>query len=366
MTSNMSLISRSSSTTTPRSARYVSKSPEGVRSPTSKSKPYEDSPAKEVPSVSTTAETDAVPVISLSDSEDDYIDSVHATSKSSMFEKEPAKPGPIETPILPRLEDEDKELAECIARAREGTRRKKFSPLDTSLSRDGRAPILGNSGRFGSPVSGPDPVVTIFISSSIEGTKPCLFKRKLSQRLKDVRIGWCDKQFVDGQPMPESVKSEIFLTWRMKRVFDVTTCKAMGVKVNSCGMLCSDGDDFDPEGRIHLEAWTEELFEQHKKQKAAERKRLVLDPLDDEEPEVVKAPVVPKVKIILKSKDAELKLQVGPTTPISKLIATFRANKQIPHDKFISLFLDGDELDPGILVADTDLEDMVTIDVHIN
>jgi Ubiquitin-2 like Rad60 SUMO-like len=335
-----------------------------VRSPISKSKPYQDSPTNEVLSVSVRVETDAVPVISLSDSEDDS-DLVHTASRSLMFEKEPEKPGPIETPILPRLEDEDKELAECIARAREGTRRKKFSPLlQTSLLHDGVASSL--SGGFGSPVSGPDPVISIFISSRIEGAKPCLFKRKLSQRLKDIRVGWCDIQFIGGQPMPESVKSEIFLTWRMKRVFDVTTCKAMGVKVNSRGMLCSDGDDIDPEGRIHLEAWTEELFEQHKEQKAAERKRLVRDPLEDEEPEVIKAPVAPKVKIILKSKDAELKLQVGPTTPISKLIATFRANKQIPHDKFISLFLDGDELDPGILVADTDLEDMVTIDVHIN
>lgn len=165
--------------------------------------------------------------------------------------------------------------------------------------------------------------------------------------------------------MPEAIKSGVFLTWRMKRVFDVTTCKALGVKVNAQGMLCSDGDDFDNEGPIHLEVWTEELFELHKEQQAAERKRLVRDPLE-EEPEAPKEPPTQKLRIILKSKDDVLKLQVKPTTPISKLITSFRVNKRVPHDKSITLFLDGDEIDPDSLVSDTDLEDMVTIDVHVN
>ena len=164
----------------------------------------------------------------------------------------------------------------------------------------------------------------------------------------------------------------IFLTWRGNKVFDVTTCKALGLTADGLGRLRINGEGFDEEGRIHLEAWTEEIFDEFKKQKAAERKRLVLDPMEEEEEEEPKPEEisskeeVQKFRIILKSKDGtEFKIQVSPTTPISKMIAAFRHKNKIEGNINISLYLDGDKLDPNSLVGDADLEELTNIDVHM-
>jgi hypothetical protein len=75
---------------------------------------------------------------------------------------------------------------------------------------------------------------------------------------------------------------------------------------------------------------------------------------------------VQKFRIILKSKDRlEFKIQVKPTTQISKMISVFRDNYKIAGNVIISLYLDGDKLDPNSMVGDADLEELTTIDVHV-
>jgi hypothetical protein len=330
-------------------------------------------------------------VISLSDSEDETITKSKSDSilpqvdlgSDSDVEDEIFKPSkPVIQPVQEIIEEED-EFAEYVAKAREGARRRDLERLDPgksharsgSISSDGsntKLEKINTDLSSKSSLPEPDPIVHILVSSRIEGTRPLILRRKLSQRLKDVRIAWCDKQVVDGQPVSEETKRQIFLTWRGSRVWDLTTCKSMGVQVDSRGKVRNDEEGFNGEGQVHLEAWTEEIFADYKKKKAAERKRLALNPLDeeeDEEPEIeelIAVDEVQKLRIILKSRDKkETKLVVSPNHLISKLIGAFRSQNKLGQEVEISLHFDGEKLDPASTVADADVEDMNTIDVHV-
>jgi len=215
-----------------------------------------------------------------------------------------------------------------------------------------------------------DPIIEIFISSYIQETKPLKVRRKLSQDLKSVRLSWCDRQMFDGQPMGEGVRASIFLTWRGMRLFDFSTCKSMGLKVGPNGKFRSDGEGFDEDGRVHMEAWTEGLFAVHRKRVAADQRYFSQDqghsdPEDDPEPKLRKETVL-RIKLIMTAKDlGTFKLAVKPTTLVEKMITTFRQAKRVTVDKEIVLYFDGDKLDPASTIQDTDLEEMDNVEVKI-
>jgi hypothetical protein len=380
--------SRSSGITTPPppDARQGSPSPKQTVSLKQRS----GSPTTRITRGSQAAESAA---ILLSDSEDDVklttkgnkaaIISFDDLGEEDMKIVKPLKPATL--PPVETLSSED-EYAEFVAKARAKARRKVIETIDPTKSNarseaSSDTPDPSNSGspelirRVKSQPPAPDPIITILVTSAVEGTKPLLVKRRLSQRLKDVRVGWCDKQMIGGHPVPESTKRQIFLTWRGNKVFDVTTCQAMGLKVNPQGKVVNEGEGIDTEGRIHLEAWTEEIFDEYKKRRAAEKKRHALISLEEKEEEQLEPETVDpkeesrKFKIILKSKDyRDLKLKASATTTVAKIIAGFRSEYKIPSEKDISLHLDGDQLDPASLLSacDVDIEDTTTIDVHVS
>ena len=134
-----------------------------------------------------------------------------------------------------------------------------------------------------SPSIVPDPIVKLLITSPIAGCRPLIVSRKLSQRLQEVRAAWCSKQ-----TFPPSLDvGDVFLTWRGRRIFDVTSCKSLGIAVDAMGTVFVPGqkigltstevdgltDEGDEEGsvKVHLEAVTEEILELLKREKA-ERK----------------------------------------------------------------------------------------------
>jgi hypothetical protein len=200
-----------------------------------------------------------------------------------------------------------------------------------------------------------DPVVNILITSYIEDTKPMIFRRKISQILKPVREGWCDKQ-IDG---PEEYKNLVFLTWRSKKLYDITTCTMLGLKVDMVGNLSCSDDSLDDKGRLHLEAWTEELFRAH-------QKRLHQPAEEEEQEQQEEQEEVNKMKLLLKAKDAEpIRTKVRPTTLIQKLVKVVRSSHDIPDEKEVLLYFDGDLLDPNSTVEDADLGDMDIIEIRI-
>ena len=211
------------------------------------------------------------------------------------------------------------------------------------------------------PSASEDPLVEIFVSSMIEGTNPLIVRRKLSQKIKEVRLIWCDKQSISGQPFPKSIKDSIFLTWRGKRLFDVTSCKSLGLKIDGTGELYSGGEGV-MDGKVHFEAWTQDLFDHNQRRLAAKQNR----GYSEDEPEEVLGPAVEKIKLCMKAKGMDpVKLQVKGSTTFQKMASVFRESRDIPGEKDIELYFDGEKLDPESKVDDTEIEDRDVVEVHI-
>lgn len=222
----------------------------------------------------------------------------------------------IKAPNLPD-EDEfsasDDEFADIAREARERARKKR---LERNLASEALHPTSsardeGFLQQLHKPTTNlppPDAVVQILITSRIVNTEPLIVCRKLSQRLKDVRAAWCDRQ-----GLTPDFASKVYLTWKGKRLFDVTTCRSLGIVVDTNrDILMNDGKDImgeDENRQIHMEAMTDEIFEEYQKAK----RRSVDDKVEpDEETMVVQEPDM-RVKLILRSKGYDdFKLIVKP------------------------------------------------------
>lgn len=219
-------------------------------------------------------------------------------------------------PSKPSEEDDqpvsDEEYPELARQAREKARRKRLE--DDIISATSDPPSARSDGYLQRSQSThlptpspppPDPVLQILITSTIPNTDSLIVNRKLSQRLKEVKQAWAQRQ----RFTPEFTET-IFLTWRGQRLFDVTSCKSLGISVDPSGNIRGKGDIFgEMNGKIHIEAMTPGILEAYKK---ARHREIAVE--EDKEPEV---PVVekkePGVKIIVKAKDiADFKLVVKP------------------------------------------------------
>ncbi|KFZ04019.1 hypothetical protein V502_10473, partial [Pseudogymnoascus sp. VKM F-4520 (FW-2644)] len=217
----------------------------------------------------------------------------------------------------------------------------------------------------------PDPTLTILITSPLPHTTPLLIRRRLSQRLKDVRLAWCARQ----PPHAGAAATVIFLTYRGLRVWDTSTCGSMGVKISRAGGVLDDGGGAEG-GDVHLEAWTNEAFEAYKAAEEAKARNAHLD-LENEDSGVgsgVAAEVVPaqqvqqeKLRIILRAKDMpEVKLRVKATTKIADLVAAFQAQREVElGGRSVELWFDGDRMEEEDCVGDADLEDLSGVDVVV-
>jgi hypothetical protein len=68
----------------------------------------------------------------------------------------------------------------------------------------------------------------------------------------------------------------------------------------------------------------------------------------------------------MKARDLEdYKITVRASTTIEKMIAAYRGAREVPDDKRITVYFEGDELDPATQIGQTELEDMDLLEVHI-
>jgi len=202
----------------------------------------------------------------------------------------------------------DDEYAELARKARERARRKRLED-DIISTTHKPAPLVepdSHSQRAFSvrqptpPPPQADPEVHILITSPLENTGPLIIKRKLSQRLKDVRVTWCQHQ-----QFTADMTSTVFLTWRGKRLFDVTSCKSLGIAVDEDGNVSSKGETRlfgEEEQKVHMEAMTIELLEERKKAKNRKTEEAQGNMEDSEEMVTPQKPQEPQVRIILKAK----------------------------------------------------------------
>lgn len=224
----------------------------------------------------------------------------------------------VRPPKPPEEDDQpasDEEFPELARQAREKARRKRLQEDITSGIPDpppsaGSDSYLQESQSTHLPTPPPppsDPILQILITSTIPNTDSLIVSRRLSQRLKEVKQAWTQRQRFN----PEYSET-IFLTWRGKKLFDVTSCKSLGISVDHNGIVREKGDIFgEMDGKIHIEAMTAEILETYKKAKNRE--------VVEEEEKVDEVAVVerkePGVKIICKAKDyPDFKLVVKPVS----------------------------------------------------
>ncbi|MCJ1397149.1 hypothetical protein MMC11_000341 [Xylographa trunciseda] len=283
-----------------------------------------------------------------------------------------SKPKPIVYDDFPASDEEFPELAR---KAREKARRKRLE-ADSAATAAPDPPRSASHDDFPSldiqipqripTPPPPDPVVSLLITSRIPNTNPLIVNRRLSQRLKDVRIAWCQRQQFTAE-----ATQNVILTWRGKRLFDVSSCKSIGIGVDTHGNIVLKGekDIFGEANRqIHLEAMTEETLEVLKKAKEhTEAEEIIEDAIEEIEGNAPKQPnQEQQIRIILKAKELkDFKLIVKPTTLISRMMNAFRIEYKVDPGKEVYLIFDGDRLDPPTAVGDTELSDMDSIEVFI-
>lgn len=238
---------------------------------------------------------------------------------------------PTPKPAEEELDEEsDEELAALARQARAQRLQQKdkasFTPDPGVKS---RTPLSGGaaSGYDGSaPSHDPDPAIQLFISSAIPKSRPIVIVRRMSQRLQEVRIGWCKKmEFTDD------FTSKVFLIHRMRRYYDMTTVKSLGLSVELDGRVTLKGAE-GKEGvdQLHLEAVTQELFDQMKakQEKEALKRSGQWNPEAEAGAEEEAAAAAKKqeddglIKVVLRARNkADFKLKVKPVSIAYPLIA---------------------------------------------
>ena len=214
----------------------------------------------------------------------------------------------VEPAAPPDEEDQpvsDEEFPELARQAREKARRQRLEEdiISTTTGSQNTQRSLDQLMPQNSP---PDPVLQIFITSDIPNTIPLIVSRRSLQRLKDVRLAWLERQNLSAD-----VKDTIFLTWRGKRVFDVTTCKSLGITVDAIGKTSLKESSWEQEQeKIHMEAMTAKMLEAYKESK---RKGGCQEDDTTQEVNVVGQDHEAQIRIILKAKGLDdFKLQVRP------------------------------------------------------
>ncbi|KAK2812348.1 hypothetical protein FQN50_001347 [Emmonsiellopsis sp. PD_5] len=292
---------------------------------------------------------------------------------SDSEEPQPNKPG--ERQLLEDTTDDEveevEEFPELARKARERAREREAATQatrqpagDTSIDNrtlpavpSPRAVSLAKSTSNTPDRTAPERIVKIYISSDLENTNDLIVHRKLDQNLGDVRLAWCARQGFN-----EDMTSKVYLTWKGRRLFDVTSCRGLRVqdeKPDDLPMIDELNDD-DGSIPVHMEAVTEELHEERKR-------RMHKTPFDDSEgSELETKEPDNSFRLVIKAPDMEdFRIKVRPTNHIHNIISNLREKRQIPPEKKVRLLFDGDVLDPQLMIQDHDFDDLDAIDAQI-
>ena len=207
-----------------------------------------------------------------------------------------------------------------------------------------------------------DAVVQILITSEIENTKPLIVHRKVSQSLKVVRIAWCKRQ-----DFTEGMQSSVFLIWKGRRLFDVTTCKSLGINFVDKPVESFTHCSFDDEKtiRIHMEAVTEDVLASRRRQRQS-HVSMSGDQTGSGAPDEKNKKEDSPVKVILKCPGlVDFKIKVSQETEVSRILETYIKAQHIPTEKEVYLIFDGERLDPDSRLSDNDIADLDLVDVLV-
>lgn len=233
-----------------------------------------------------------------------------------------AKQDPKDSFPMEEQDDESDEELAALARQARQRRRQQQQKTSASPATIGKDPspqtteLRASHSGFQTPPL-PDPPVKVLVVSRIENTNPLLVFRKLSQNLREIRLAYCKRQ-----GFSEDFTEKVFLIHCMRRVYDVTTCRSLGLETDTEGNITMKGAE-GKEGvdQVALEAVTDEIFAQIRAEKAREGAKRAghWDPGAEAgaESEQLDAPPAEEeyLKLVLKAKDkADFKLMVKPVS----------------------------------------------------
>lgn len=212
-------------------------------------------------------------------------------------------------------------------------------------------------------------VVEVLISSAVPDCSKTLMRIKYNQPLKLVRDTWLAQQVRKGARIAPDQHDDVLLTWRRRRIYNASTLLSLGIRPRRDGRVAVEGYSRDglssSQTRIHMEAWTTDLFRDMQRDEDLRRRREAGEIPDEDEPEEP-APETVKLKVILQARDMPpFNLTVHQETTVETLVTSFRKSREVPPDRDVGLSLDGDRLEEHVTMADAGIEDMDTIDVFI-
>ena len=144
-------------------------------------------------------------------------------------------------------------------------------------------------------------------------------KVKTDMILARAKEAWCGKQGFTS----EGTKT-VFVTWQGRRIFDHTKIQRLGLQINNGFVTVKDDPtiyDEDNLPKIHVEAWTEEVWKKRKEEdalEAAKAKNDIIEVEEQPEPEPEQEPEAKQLRLFLKAKgkdDYKIKVR-GVSYPI--------------------------------------------------
>jgi hypothetical protein len=267
--------------------RNATERPRSPKSSDSISKRYNDAVAG--PGAGS-AQKKALCIIDLGDSDDDEGLSTKPDSLDRDVNMGMNQGQALQEAVRPE-DDPDEEFPELVAKARERARLQEQQQLRQASHRNGQE----LESQIRATTEEHDPVINILIHPLIPNTAPLLVKRKYRQNFKDVRLAWCAKNNI-----AEEARLDVFFTWRERRIFDVASCRSIGIKLDSDGrpfMKRPEDGYTEPIDQIVLNATTQEIQEQMKKlAEAATKER------DQQSRSLSPERIAPQYKVIMRSK----------------------------------------------------------------
>jgi len=319
------------------------------------------------------------------DEDDDFaiVDVQPAPTKPNTKEK-PKPPPPLESESDP---EEDEYLRELKRQARAESKANKAVASGQhqagSPATDGRSPSLNPplgaaTSASATPTPGihdpSDPEVQILIKSIIPNCDPLIVKRRASQPLSQVLAYYIEKHQLGY------LGDRLFLTWNGTKLYKSTTMRSILAMIKAKHGTKTDGTDL-AEGRIEIEAVTEEIHENRQAFKEKERKRMENGGPDHDSPSgdhrggegpmptENEAPQRSAGTIIqLNSNDEaslpNMKLRVHPHTTVEKIVRGYKRKMGVDMNRPVYLVFDGEKLEEDQTVADVGFEEGDAVDVR--
>lgn len=265
--------------------------------------------------------------------------------------------------------DDDDPFAHFVQRAREREAAAKAEAAAAASSR----PEIQPSTPEGAARRRQDPVieVKIFVQSRIakfSDVEPFGAKRGMSQNLGVIRrtfLLWLRKM---GHAVSAEDEANIFLTWKRRKIYDVSTGVSLGWNPSAASDSSSSSTPGFTRGGVLLEAWTQEDFDEwlaeEEKQRMMKRGDLVEEVSDDETVEEQANNTM--IRITIREKDQEpFKMNVDADIQIRLLIPAIRRMRKIPNDREIKLRYEGEWLEGDMTVREADIEDLCTVEMYL-